>query len=73
MVLGGGALFLYGLSRNAPTACMLGLALAAEGVVNASVEDIARLPDDAARAVESLGSDEPGSPGRAPEPAVTGL
>jgi hypothetical protein len=82
MVVGGGTLFLYGLTRSAPTACLLGtagLALAAEGVVNASVEDIAQLPDRAAdfagSAVESLGGEaqESGSSQGAPAPMVTGL
>jgi hypothetical protein len=45
-VLGGG-LFLYGLTRNAPTACILGsvgVALAAEGITNAGIDDITALP-----------------------------
>ncbi len=43
----GAGLFLYGLTRNAPTACFLGtagLALTAEGITNAGIEDVKRLP-----------------------------
>lgn len=39
----GVGLFLYGLTRTAPSACVLGtagLALAAEGVINADVDDV---------------------------------
>ncbi len=47
LALGGTGLFLFGLTRNAPTACVLGtigLALAAEGVTNAGLDDLARIP-----------------------------
>jgi len=43
----GGGLFLYGLTRSAPTACILGcvgLALTAEGITNAGIDDITTLP-----------------------------
>lgn len=49
--LAGGGLFLYGLTRKAPLACILGtvgLALAAEAFTNASLRDIAQLPEQAA-------------------------
>jgi hypothetical protein len=42
----GGGLLLYGLTRRAPAACFLGsagLALLAEGVTNAGIEDFTRL------------------------------
>jgi len=51
LALLGGGLFLYGLTREAPTACILGctgLALAAEGVTNAGIDDITRIPQQAA-------------------------
>jgi hypothetical protein len=47
MTVVGSGLFLYGLTRNAPTACILGcvgLALAAEGITNAGIDDITALP-----------------------------
>ena len=43
----GGGLLLYGLTRSAPTACILGcvgLALTAEGITNAGIDDITALP-----------------------------
>jgi hypothetical protein len=49
MTLLGGGLFLYGLTRRAPTACLLGtagLALTAEGISNAGLEDIRRIPHE---------------------------
>jgi uncharacterized membrane protein len=49
--LAGGGLFLYGLTQKAPLACILGtvgLALAAEAFTNASMRDIAKLPEQAA-------------------------
>lgn len=45
----GGGLFLYGLTQSAPKACILGtigLALAAEGITNANLEDIRRASKD---------------------------
>jgi len=47
----GGGLFVYGLTQRAPTACVLGcvgLAMAAEGATNAGLEDLKRLPAQAA-------------------------
>jgi hypothetical protein len=47
MGLLGGGLFFYGLTRNAPAACVLGtagLALVAEGVANAGLDDVTHLP-----------------------------
>jgi hypothetical protein len=47
MGLTGGGLFLYGLTQEAPEACLLGavgLALAAEGATNAGLDDIAGAP-----------------------------
>jgi hypothetical protein len=47
MTMLGAGLFLFGLTRSAPEACVagtVGLALAAEGVSNAGLEDIKRLP-----------------------------
>lgn len=54
MGLTGAGLFLYGLTREAPTACILGtagLALVAEGLTNAGIEDVARLPRQAKETV----------------------
>ena len=51
MGLAGAGLFAFGLTREAPMACVLGtlgVALAAEGVVNASADDLAHLPRQAA-------------------------
>jgi hypothetical protein len=51
MGLLGGGLFLYGLTRTAPTSCLLGtvgLALAAEGFANAGIDDLTRLPQTVA-------------------------
>jgi hypothetical protein len=51
MVLLGGGVFLYALSRSAPSACVLGsagLALTAEGVTNAGLDDLGRLPQTVA-------------------------
>jgi hypothetical protein len=48
----GGGMFLFGLTRKAPTACVLGtvgLALMAEGMTNAGIEDITSLPATMAR------------------------
>jgi len=48
MGLLGGGLFLYGLTQQAPTACVLGsigLGLAAESVFNCSVEEIVHAPE----------------------------
>jgi hypothetical protein len=44
-------MFLCGLTKSAPTACVLGtvgLALVAEGISNAGIEDITHLPQKAA-------------------------
>ncbi len=43
----GAGLFFYGLSRRAPTACLLGttgLGLIAEGLTNAGIDDLTRIP-----------------------------
>jgi hypothetical protein len=50
----GGGLFLSGLTRQAPTACILGtagLALMIEGATNAGMEDIAQVSSKAAKMV----------------------
>jgi hypothetical protein len=88
MGLLGGGLFLYGLTQEAPTACLLGtagLALAAEGATNAGLDDLARLPQqaaglaaDAARGVaDNLGLGGRGDDARrresAAEPAWAGV
>jgi len=47
----GGGLCLYALTRPAPAACLLGtagLALLAEGLTNAGLDDLRRLPEQAA-------------------------
>lgn len=69
MSLAGGGLFLYGLTRYAPTACVLGtvgLALAAEGVTNAGIDDIAGVSQNVAA---SLGRGDSGSDGGHSRPA----
>jgi hypothetical protein len=51
MGLLGTGMFLYGLTERAPTACILGtvgLALTAEGITNAGIEDIAHIPQNVA-------------------------
>lgn len=57
----GGGLFLSGLRRKAPTACILGtagLALILEGVTNAGIEDIAHISSQGRKiAEESIGHD----------------
>jgi hypothetical protein len=57
----GGGLFLTGLTRQAPTACVLGtagLALMIEGATNAGIEDITQAPSKVARiAAERFGHD----------------
>jgi hypothetical protein len=43
----GGGMFVYGLTKQFPVACLLGtagLALMAEGITNASIDDIAAIP-----------------------------
>ncbi|HZV07362.1 MAG TPA: hypothetical protein VE999_19925 [Gemmataceae bacterium] len=48
----GGGLFLSGLTRSAPTACVLGtagLALMIEGATNAGIEDIKQVPEKLAK------------------------
>lgn len=48
----GGGLFLSGLRRSAPTACIMGtagLALMIEGATNAGIEDVTRMPAKAAK------------------------
>jgi hypothetical protein len=57
MTLLGGGLFLYGLTRRAPTACFLGtagLALAAEGVSKAGLEEIRRISQAVAEKATDL-------------------
>ncbi len=57
----GGALFLSGLTRQAPTACVLGtagLGLMIEAATNAGIEDISQMPQKMAKlATETLGHD----------------
>ncbi|MBV9126123.1 MAG: hypothetical protein JO112_22455, partial [Planctomycetes bacterium] len=62
MGLMGGGLFLFGLTRTAPTACILGtvgLAVAAEGLTNAGLDDLKRVSQQTAQAAgqvaENLG------------------
>jgi hypothetical protein len=72
MGLLGGGLFLYGLTRSAPAACVLGtagLALAAEGITNAGIDDLTRLPQGVAGMADRLGfGGQPQNAGR-PEKA----
>lgn len=57
----GGGLFLSGLTRKAPTACILGtagLALMIEAATNAGIEDITHMPSEVERfATENWGHD----------------
>jgi hypothetical protein len=57
----GGGLFLSGLTRKAPTACVLGtagLGLIIEAATNAGIEDIAQMPSKITKmATEKLGHD----------------
>jgi hypothetical protein len=58
MTLLGGGLFLYGLTRSAPTACVLGTAgaaLIAEGLTNAGIDDLTRIPQQVAGVAGDLG------------------
>jgi hypothetical protein len=68
----GGGLFLSGLTRSAPTACILGtagLALIVEAATNAGIEDIANVSSKAQRiASEKFGHD--GRSARRPERAT---
>lgn len=61
LTLIGGGLFLRGLTREAPTACVLGtagLALMIEGASNAGIEDITQLPSKIEKiAAENLDHD----------------
>ena len=57
MGLLGGGMFLYGLKLHFPTACIMGtagLALAAEGILNADVEEIKHLPQNVACAARNV-------------------
>jgi hypothetical protein len=57
MTLLGGGLFLYGLTERAPTACVLGcagLAMAAEGITNAGIDDFGRIPQKVAGMAENM-------------------
>ena len=57
MTLGGCALFLYGLTRTAPTACFLGtagLALTAEGITNAGIDDITAIQESISKRMASI-------------------
>ncbi len=57
MTLAGSGLFLSGLTRNAPTACVMGtvgLALIAEGVSNIPIEDIPHVPQKVAGKVTEM-------------------
>jgi hypothetical protein len=78
----GGGLFLFGLTRSAPQACVLGtigLGLVAEGISNAGIEDITHLPEKVSAKATSI-ADRMGigslmsSDGRAkrPQPAAIG-
>lgn len=57
----GGGLFLSGLGRSAPTACIMGtagLALMIEGATNAGIEDVTQMPSKLANiARHSIGHD----------------
>jgi hypothetical protein len=58
MTLLGGGMFLYGLTRRAPAACIrgsVGLALAAEGITNAGIDDITHITQKAAESVSGQG------------------
>src|SRR5437763_1811711 len=80
----GAGFFLYGLTRRAPVACVLGtvgLALAAEGVTNVGVDDVAcaagrladRAKDLAGNAADRLGfGGSDGGTGSAGSPAAAG-
>src|SRR5436190_14701782 len=53
----GAGLFLYGLTRGAPTACILGTmgcALAAEGIANAGISDVTKAAGDVAQKARDL-------------------
>jgi hypothetical protein len=55
MTLLGGGLFLYGMTRDAPLACFLGtvgLGMAAEGITNAGIDDLTRIPQQVAGMAE---------------------
>jgi hypothetical protein len=73
----GGGLFLSGLTREAPTACILGtvgLGLMIEAASNAGIDDIAELPTKVKKIVaENFGHD--GRETRGPEPLarMTGI
>jgi len=80
MGLTGGGLVLVGLTQEAPAACFLGtvgLALAAEGLTNAGVDDLTRLPrqaagaasDVAGKVADTLGFGEQQQPRKAEQPA----
>jgi hypothetical protein len=59
MTLLGTGLFLFGLTRKAPEACVagsVGLALAAEGVSNAGLQDIAGIPRKVACVAQDVAS-----------------
>jgi hypothetical protein len=59
MTMGGVGLFWVGLTRTAPTACILGtagLALIAEGISNADLSDLAHLPHNAAHLAKNAAS-----------------
>ncbi len=66
----GVGLFVYGLTQSAPKACFLGcagLALAAEGITNAGIDDIARLPERVSDSLSMGGRRE-----QTPEPIGAG-
>ncbi len=77
----GGGLFLFGLTRRAPQACVLGtigLGLVAEGISNAGIEDITHLPEKvsakAACIADQMGiSNLMSSDGRAKRPEPAGI
>jgi hypothetical protein len=68
MGLAGGGLVLYGLTRKAPEACVLGtvgLTLAAEGIANANLDDLARVPGQVANLAGGADHNESRQPARA--------
>jgi len=68
----GAGLFFYGLTRHAPTACILGTigcALAAEGITNAGIEDITGAAGNVAEKAQNIA----GMAGEAAKSAASSL